>query len=104
MSSKFSAALRPNPPAVQDSPIAAAEAPKVKSAKALELQISRGNDGKISRRSRLAKYNHADYMSTTIYVHRGRYADVRAALIRERSDFSDLIDSFLIDWLKAKKR
>ncbi len=104
MSSKFSAALRPKPPAVQDSPTAAAEAPNVKPSKALELQRSKVNDVKISRSGRLAKYNHADYMSTTIYVHRGRYADVRAALIRERSDFSALIDSFLIDWLKAKNR
>ena len=44
-----------------------------------------------------------DYQSTTVYVHRPLYAEVRAELIRQKRDFSELVNEVLRDWLKGHK-
>lgn len=44
-----------------------------------------------------------DYQSTTIYVHRPLYAEVRAELIRQKRDFSQLVNEVLRGWLKGCK-
>ncbi|MBA3915101.1 MAG: hypothetical protein H0X25_14885 [Acidobacteriales bacterium] len=51
-----------------------------------------------------AKSKDPDFMPTTVYINRNLYADTRAALIRAQSDFSALVNSLLIDWIKTQKR
>ena len=49
-----------------------------------------------------AKSRDPNYVQTTLYVERAVYADVRAALIREGGDFSELVNRLLCDWIKKR--
>jgi hypothetical protein len=50
------------------------------------------------------KRSDADYVQTTAYIHKDTHREVKIALLKsgDDQDFSELVDSLLIQWLKSR--